>query len=192
MQVTDRTGTSPKLSSNLGRQSGLPFLEWCSSPSSSRPALNTEPETLLSTDAATALQLRPSLVAVLPFTPAGDDAGLRLLGGEIADLLRERLAHDPAVQAILISSDFLAKAPPHALELICRELRIRYLVSGRCHGGAGGPPSLYVELTDTREWCVHWAQFFRGTAHALLAPGSHAMEAMVAELRRVLLDPPQH
>jgi hypothetical protein len=50
------------------------------------------------------------LVAVLPFTANGGDASLRLLGQELADRLREQLASDPALQAILISSDFLAEA----------------------------------------------------------------------------------
>jgi TolB-like protein len=129
------------------------------------------------------------LVAVLPFAHTRD-AELHLLGGEIFDLLRERLARDPAVQAILISSDFLAKAPPYAVDLICRELRIGYLISGRCHGDAD-EPSLYVELTDTHEWSVQWAQFFRGDARQLLAQDSAAMAAMVAGLQRELVTPPR-
>jgi TolB-like protein len=150
--------------------------------------LNSEPETLLSPVVVPlALAARRPLVAVLPFGPAGDEAGLRLLGGEIADLLRERLAQDPALQAILISSDFLAKAPPHAVELICRELAIGFLVSGRCHG-TGGQPSLYIELTDTRDWHIRWAHFFRGTARSLLASDGEAMQRLVAALREVLVD----
>lgn len=133
--------------------------------------------------------MRRSLVAVLPFEAAGDDAALRLLGGEIADVLRERLEKDPALQAILISSDFLAKAPPHAVELICRELRVRYLVTGKCHKG-GSAPSVYVELTDTRDWHIHWAHFYREKAHALLAPGDEEMDALVAALRRCLVERP--
>jgi TolB-like protein len=148
--------------------------------------LNPEPETLLSSAAPLVLAARRPLVAVLPFSPATDAAGLRLLGGEIADLLRERLAQDPALQAILISSDFLAKAPSHALELICRELGIGFLVSGKCHG-TGGQPSLYVELTDTRDWHIRWAHFFRGTARTLLAADGEAMQQLVAALRQALV-----
>jgi TolB-like protein len=129
-------------------------------------------------------------VAVLPFTPGADDPSLRLLGNDIADALRERLAQDAALQAILISSDFLAKAPPHAVELICRELGVGHLVSGQCH--AGGPrPSLYVELTDTRDWHIRWARFYRGTAHALLAEHGPEMDQLVANLRRELVEHPQ-
>jgi TolB-like protein len=136
------------------------------------------------------LRRRP-LVAVLPFTPGSDDAGLRLLGNDIADLLRERLAQDAALQAILISSDFLSKAPPHAVELICRELRIGYLVSGHCHGGGDARASLYVELTDTRDWHVRWARFFRGTAHTLLSETGAEMSQLVANLRRELVEHPR-
>jgi TolB-like protein len=125
-------------------------------------------------------------VAVLPFTPGTDDDTLRMLGNDIADLLRERLAQDPTLQAILISSDFLAKAPPHAVELICRELRIGYLVSGQCHGGPRA--SLYVELTDTRDWHIRWARFFRGTAHTLLSEPGGEMGQLVANLRRELVE----
>jgi TolB-like protein len=125
------------------------------------------------------------LVAVLPFTQ-GAAPELRLLGVEIADALRERLVHDPALKAILISSDFLAKAPPHAVDLVCRELRIGHLVSGKCHGDPARP-SLFVELTDTREWNVRWAEFFHCGAHALLAPDSAGMTGMVDTLRRELL-----
>jgi TolB-like protein len=129
--------------------------------------------------------LRP-LVAVLPFMPATDDPALRMLGAEIADVLRERLARDPAMQAILISSEFIAKAPPHALELICRELRVGHLVSGKCHG-TGEEPSLYIELTDTREWHIHWAHFYRGDARRLLAADDTALEELVAALSRTLM-----
>jgi TolB-like protein len=151
------------------------------------PALNPRDETLLSNDpVALPRRLRP-LVAVLPFTPTGDDAALHLLGGDVADLLREHLANDPAVQAILISSDFLAKAPPHAVELICRELRIGFLVSGKCHGNAEHP-SLYVELTDTRDWHVRWAHFYRGNARSLLATDGGQMAELVAALRQALIE----
>jgi TolB-like protein len=133
--------------------------------------------------------LRP-LVAVLPFAANGADPSLQLLGTELADRLRERLARDPALQAILISSDFLAKAPPHAVELICRELGIGHLVSGQCHG-SGARASLYVELTDTRDWHIRWARFFRGTAHGLLSEDGAAMGQLVANLRRELVEHPR-
>jgi len=129
-------------------------------------------------------------VAVLPFTAGTEDDSLRLLGNDIADLLRERLAQDAALQAILISSDFLSKAPPHAVELICRELRIGYLISGQCHG-AGNRASLYVELTDTRDWHIRWARFFRGTAHALLSESGADMTQLIANLRRELVEHPR-
>lgn len=133
---------------------------------------------------------RRPLVAVLPFAADAADPALRLLGADIADLLRERLAQDPQVQAILISSEFLAQAPPHALELVCRELEVGALVAGRCHGPASAP-SLYVELADTRAWHVRWARVFHGNARALLAPGSPEMDAVVAGLRTVLVKQPR-
>jgi TolB-like protein len=146
--------------------------------------------TALSAIAPPAPLRRRPLVAVLPFTPGAEDASLRLLGNDIADLLRERLALDAALQAILISSDFLAKAPPHAVDLICRELRIGYLVSGQCHG-SGERASLYVELTDTRDWHIRWARFFRGTAHKLLGETGAEMGQLVANLRRELVEQPR-
>lgn len=126
------------------------------------------------------------LVAVLPFAARGGDESLRLMGAELADRLRERLAGDPALQAILISSDFLAKAPPHALELICRELRVGHLISGNCHA-TGEHPSVFVELTDTRDWHVRWAEFYGGGARTLLADDGQAMDALAHELRTELL-----
>ena len=125
------------------------------------------------------------LVAVLPFTTPGGDAALQLLCSELAERLRERLARDPVLQAILISSDFLAKAPPHALELICRELRVGHLITGKCHG-TGDQPSLYVELTDTRDWHIRWADFYAAGARALLAEDSETMDTLVRELRTEL------
>ena len=127
------------------------------------------------------------LIAVLPFTACGGDPQLALLGIEIADRLRERLASDPVMQAILISSDFLAKAPPHALELICRELRVGHLISGKCHP-TGSEPTLYVELTDTRDWHIRWADFRRFGARRMLADDGVAMTRLVADLRRALAE----
>ena len=148
--------------------------------------MDTAPSALQPLPDALPSPARP-LLAVLPFSTSGEDAAtLRLLGNELADRLRERLAQDPAVQAILISSEFLAKAPPHALELICRELGVGHLISGTCHG-TGPSPSVYVELTDTREWCIRWAEFIGGGAHTLLAPDGEAMGRLVEEVRCELL-----
>ena len=134
----------------------------------------------------TCLPGRP-LVAILPFTPCGDDPALRLLGNQIGDRLRDRLAKDPATQAILISSDFLSQAPPHAIELICRELRVGHLISGKCHP-TGDEPSLYVELTDARDWLVRWADFYGHGARAMLAEDGAAMNQLVAGLRGALAE----
>lgn len=133
--------------------------------------------------------LRRPLVAVLPFTPVNGDAALRLLGSELADMLRERLARVPALGAILISSDYLAGAPEHALELICRQLRVGHLVSGRCHRGPGSP-SLYLEVTDTREWQLRWAGFYRGRALDLLAPECPLWDSLQVQLKTALRRPP--
>jgi TolB-like protein len=131
------------------------------------------------------------LVAVLPFSPPVEPSETPItLGNEVADLLRERLGQVPELHAILISSEFLSKAPPHALELVCRELRVGFLVSGRCHGPESAP-SLYVELTDTRDWHVRWAQFYRGNARRLLVPGSQEMADLAASVRRVLISLPR-
>lgn len=135
--------------------------------------------------------VRRPLVAVLPFAPAGNDPALRQLGCEVAALLRERLATVPALRAILISSEFLERAPEHALELICRQLHIGHLITGRCYRHALGE-SLYLELTDTREWNVQWAQFCRGDARALLAPGSKAFDTLQLRLQGALLPAPSH
>ena len=130
------------------------------------------------------------LVAVLPFSAPAEHPELRALSAELADALRERLAEDPALQAILISSDFLAKAPPHALELACRQLGVGYVISGNCHPGPH--PTLYVELADTRDWTIHWAHAFRGDARTLLPEDSADMASLVEVLRHELATrPPQ-
>jgi TolB-like protein len=121
------------------------------------------------------------LVALLPFVPCGSDPALRTLGNDIADRLRERLAADPALGAILISSESLATAPAHALELICRELRVGHLISGKCHA-TGSAPSLYVELTDTRDWHVRWAEFYRFGAQSMFAHDGQAIGILVRQL----------
>lgn len=133
--------------------------------------------------------MRRSLVAVLPFQASRDDAALRLLGNEIADVLRGKLERDPALRAILISSEFLAQAPPHAVELVCRELGVGYLISGKCHG-SGAMPSLYLEVTDTRDWHIHWAHFYREDARTLLSDEYDTMRDLVASLRRLLVAHP--
>jgi TolB-like protein len=127
------------------------------------------------------------LVAVLSFTAPGDDPDLQMLGAELADALRDRLGQEPDLRTILINSDFIAKAPPHAVELVCRELRVGHLVSGRCHGPAHAP-SLYVEVTDTREWHIQWAHFFRASARSVLAIDGAPMTGLVAGLRSVLVN----
>lgn len=133
--------------------------------------------------------LRRSLVAVLPFiAPAGHEE-LRLLGIEVADVLREQLARYPAMQAILINSDFLTQAPPHALELVCRELGVGYIITGKCHWFEPDH-SLYVEMSDTRDWHVRWANFYGGRARAAVDPAGELMADMADSLRRVVAEYP--
>ena len=127
------------------------------------------------------------MVALLPFVACGPEPSLRLLGNDIADRLRERLAADPHMGAILISSDFLSQAPPHALELICRELRVGHLISGKCHP-TGDEPSLYVELTDAYDWHVRWAEFYRFGARTMLAEDGEAISGLVRQLRNALVE----
>lgn len=129
--------------------------------------------------------LRRPLVAVLPFGCVGDDDTLRLLGSELAEMVRDRLAAVPQLRAILISSEFLERAPEHALDLICRQLHVGRLVTGRCHRNAFGM-SLYVEVSDTHEGKVLWARFLRGDARALLAPDSAAMQNLHGALANAL------
>jgi TolB-like protein len=129
--------------------------------------------------------LRRPLVAVLPFGSVDGDASLALLGSELAEMVRERLAGVPELRAILISSAFLERAPEHALDLICRQLHVGRLVTGRCHRAATGA-SLFVEVSETREGKVLWASFLRGTAHELLAPDSAQMERLHVGLAQAL------
>lgn len=131
------------------------------------------------------------MLAVLPFTISGSGPGLQQLGEQLTERLRESLAADPAMRSILVSSDVLAKAPPHALELICRELRVGHLILGKCHG-TGDEPSVYVELTDTRQWHVCWAEFYRGAARTLAAGDGPSLSAIVGELRMALLEHSHH
>lgn len=131
---------------------------------------------------------RRPLVAVLPFSTRSEDPAMRLLADEIGDALRRRLELDPALQSILISSDFLDQAPPHALELVCRELRVGHVLSGKCHGPAAAP-SVYVELTDTRDWHVRWARVYREQARDLLADAGDAPADLLAALRRLVTHP---
>lgn len=147
-----------------------------------KPDDNTQ---LLGDDFDTPVARRP-LVAVLPFGAADDEPALKLLGTELADLLRETLARTPEVGAILISSDFLARAPEHALELICRQLRVGHLITGRCYR-VGNRDSLYVELAETRDWHVVRADFFSGNARDLLVPGNEAMTQLANAMRGALV-----
>jgi TolB-like protein len=133
-------------------------------------------------------QWRP-MVAVLPFLHAGH-ASLRLVGQDIADALREALESDPALQAILISSDFLAKAPAQSVDVVCRELRIGHVISGKCHGNPSHP-SLYIEVADTVGWNVEWARFHRDGALNFLVPDSREMAELVAALRHELVTRPR-
>ena len=135
----------------------------------------------------TVLAVRRPLVAVMPFAPAGEDAALRLLGSGLAEQLREGLSRAPAVSAILISSEFIERAPEHALELICRQLHIGHLVTGKCYRDPRGHCSLYVELTDTRDWNVRWAHVYRGTADAMLLPESSELAALQDGVQAALL-----
>lgn len=135
------------------------------------------------------LPLRRPLVAVLPFGAAGGDDALRLLGSELAHAVREGLARSPAFGAILVSSQFLERAPEHAVELVCRQLRVGHLVTGHCHRSEQGA-SLYLELTETRQWHVRWAGFIRDEALALLAEESPAMASLQDTLQAALAAQP--
>ncbi|QJW83611.1 hypothetical protein HK414_04530 [Ramlibacter terrae] len=147
--------------------------------------MNTHHDSALMTVEALVPRRRRPLVAVLPFAGGQDDDSLRMLGTEAADLLRDLLAATPDIGSILISSDFLSRAPDHAPELICRQLRVGYLISGTCYR-FGNATSVYVELADTRSWHVVWADFLKGNARELLDPAGKTMAGVLEGLRHAL------
>lgn len=128
---------------------------------------------------------RPN-IAVLPFLANGNHPELLMLGRAVRYRLRDRLEREPALRGRVIQSARLDHSPPHALELLCRELHVGHLIIGKCHP-TGRNPSLYVELAETRSWHVRWADFLVGGARQLLAAESPKMDAMVAALRTELL-----
>jgi TolB-like protein len=125
------------------------------------------------------------LVAVMPFSAHGADPGLVPMGLAITNTLKEGLLRSPRMESILVESETLANAPPHAVELVCRELRVGHLIAGKCHG-TGTEPSLYIEVADTRGWHIQWAHFYRGGARAMLEPDSQPMATLVDILQRAL------
>lgn len=147
--------------------------------------MNTHPRTLRLSPEFDLSPWRPN-VAVLPFLANGNDPELVMLGRAVRYRLRDRLEREPALRGRVIQSARLDHAPPHALELICRELRVGHLITGKCHP-TGRHPSMYVELADTRSWFVRWADFLVGGARPLLAADSPKMDEMVAALRTELL-----
>jgi TolB-like protein len=124
-------------------------------------------------------------VGILPFDAAGGDAALRLLGSELADLLRDRLAAAPDLPTILIGAHWLDRAavePPH---LVWRQLRLGQLITGRCHRTATGI-GLFIEMSEAGEGKVLWARFVRADARELLAPGSATLSALHDDLAHAL------
>ena len=65
------------------------------------------------------------------------------------------------------------------------------MVTGKCYRHPNGRSFLYVELTDTRDWHVRWAQVCRGTAHDLLLPESAELASVQAGLQGALLSQAQ-
>lgn len=147
--------------------------------------MTTQPDADLLTVHPLVPRRRRPLMAVLPFTSGQPDDELRLLCADLSDLLRDTLASTPELGSTLIRSDFLSRAPEHALELICRQLRVGYLVSGTCYR-LGHGTSLYIELADTRRWHIVWADYLKGNARDLLDPASAASARVLAGLRHSL------
>jgi TolB-like protein len=124
---------------------------------------------------------RHPLVAVLPFAGASDD--LAALGEAMADQLQHELAAVPGLTTVMMNPDLVTKAHDAALADTCRHLRVRYLISGRCHAG----PTLYLEVARTRRWNIVWAGFFRGEVLQALCPGEVPVRDVLDGLRGALL-----
>ena len=129
---------------------------------------------------------RGPLVALLPFPASAEDGQLRRLGSDMAEALRAQLESIPGLGVVLIHPGFMEQPQDQALQRACQRLRVRYLISGRCHRGATGP-SLYLEVARTRRWNIVWADYFRGNAGELLAPDSAPMAQLLQGLRTTLL-----
>ena len=65
-----------------------------------------------------------------------------------------------------------------------------YLISGRCYR-IGVGTSVYVELADTRQWHVVWADFIQRDERELLDPRGEAMLRVVAGVRQALREQPR-
>jgi TolB-like protein len=132
------------------------------------------------------LPVRP-LLALRPFVASGPDPALRQLARDISARLRTGLEADPRLGPNLIHSELLSRALPHALDVLCHDLAVGHLISGKCHP-TGDEPSLYVELTDMRDSHVRWAEFYRLGARSMLAEDGEALSGLVRALREALVE----
>jgi adenylate cyclase len=106
--------------------------------------------------ASSATQLRPS-IAVVPFSCAGDDPRLRVLGEMIADEVINVLSRTAEMHVISRLSTSAFRERPDMLGDVKQHLRANYLATGSCRLVSSERLRLHVELVEVGTGHVAWS-----------------------------------
>lgn len=123
---------------------------------------------------------RPS-IAVLPLSLLGDAGSLAIIAEALPQELIRELARQRWLFVIARGSSFRFTAPQHDFGHISEALGSRYILSGTVEALLGRL-SITVELTDTRDSGVIWAERFAISAEAIHELRAEIVSKIVSSL----------
>lgn len=156
------------------------------------------PPALPSPDATPSPQARPS-IAILPFHGLGVSSAVSLIVEALPSDLITALSRLHWLFVIARGSSFRFRAPDTNLDDVRAALNVRYCLAGIVEI-SGGTLSISVELSDTGDRGIVWADQFRGSIDAvheirerIIAAVTSAIEVRIPdhEAQRALLRSPE-
>ena len=126
------------------------------------------------------LNLRPT-IAVIPFAMEGADASLAVLGEAVADEIITALSRSNELHVISRLSTTVFKGRTDAVDDIRVHLGAKYILSGLCRA-SGSQMSLFVELIDTKNGQVVWADRVKTNVVAIFNADDGLARGIVASV----------
>jgi adenylate cyclase len=126
------------------------------------------------------LNLRPT-IAVIPFATRSNEPGHELLGEALADEVIAALSRTSELHVISRLSTTFFSARAEAIDDIRNHLGATYILSGTCRS-AGSQLALFVELVDTQNGHILWAESLKGEVRGLFAVDDDLIGRLVSQI----------
>lgn len=131
------------------------------------------------------MDLRPT-IAVIPFGLRSNEPAHAMLGEALADEVIAALSRTSELHVISRLSTTAFRGEQHSVAEIRNHLGARYVLSGTCRA-SGTNLALFVELVDTRNSHIVWADSLKGNLQGVFATSDDLIAQLIAQVSAAVM-----